>query len=133
VKSSSSTDFSASDGRKFAFPVGAAFLVLAAVLWWRERPTPMWIMAGLATLLFACGLVIPARLGPVHRGWMKMALAISKVTTPIFMSVVYFLVLTPSGLIMRLLGRRPIEHRPAEQGFWHPAKKPGSGDLERQF
>jgi len=132
VKSSSSTEFTASDGRRFAFPVGTAFLLLAGILWWRDRLTLAGIGAGLAGLLFVAGLVLPARLGPVYRGWMRMALAISKVTTPIFMGVVYFVVLTPFGWGMRALGKKPIVHRVENGGFWRPAN-PGPKDLRRQF
>jgi len=133
VKSSSSTEFTASDGRRFAFPVGAAFLVLAGILWWRDRATFMWIATGLSGTLFAAGLLTPASLGPVYRGWMKMAAAISKVTTPIFMGVVYFVVFTPSGAIMRLFGRRPMVHSATDGSFWRPGPDRDTADLRRQF
>ena len=72
------------------FTVGAAFLVLAACLVARQptptppRPRGPGRRSGLA------GLLVPARLGPVYRAWMGLALRISKVTTPIFMGVTYF-------------------------------------------
>jgi len=132
VKSSSSTEFTARDGRRFAFPVGTAFLALAGILWWRDHLTFAWIGVGLAGALYLAGLVLPGRLGPVYRAWMGMALAISKVTTPIFMGVVYFVVITPFGLVMRLFGKRPIVHRVEGTGFWRPAN-PGPKDLRRQF
>ena len=76
MKSSSSTEFTAADGRRFAFPVGTAFLVLTAILIWRDRTLFAWIGGGLAAALYFAGLVAPARLGPVYRAWMRMALAI---------------------------------------------------------
>ncbi len=130
---SSSTDFTASDGRSFAFPVGIAFLALAGILLWRDKPTLMWIATGLGGTLMLAGLTIPGRLGPVYRGWMRMALAISKVTTPIFMGIVYFVVLTPTGLVMRLLGRKPIVHEPTEGSLWQPAIGREVNDMRRQF
>jgi hypothetical protein len=132
VKSSSSTEFTASDGRRFAFPVGTAFLLLAGILWWRGHMTFVWVAAGLATALFLAGVALPRRLGPVYRAWMRMALAISKVTTPVFMAVVYFLVLTPFGLAMRLLGKKPIVHRVENGSFWRSAGTTPK-DLRRQF
>jgi hypothetical protein len=132
VKSSSSTEFTAAEGRRFAFPVGAAFMLLAGVLWWRERPTLALIGAALAAALFVAGLALPRRLGPVHRAWMRMAAGISKVTTPIFMGVVYFLVFTPFGLAMRMVGKRPIVHRAQSDSFWRSASA-GPKDLRRQF
>jgi hypothetical protein len=137
VTSSSSTEstatFTASDGRKFAFPVGTAFLVLAAILWWRDRPTLMWVMTSLGAVLYVAGLVMPAGLGPVYRAWMRMALAISKVTTPIFMGVVYFVVFTPSGWLMRLVGNRPIVHRAEKGSLWQATTERTKSDMRRQF
>jgi len=133
VTSSSSTSFTASDGRKFAFPVGGAFGVLCAVLFWREKAVLAWVFCGVAATLLVAGLAVPARLGPLYRAWMRMAAAISKVTTPIFMGVVYFLVLTPTGLVMRLFGRSPIAHRRVNDSRWHSRAEGKTGDLNRQF
>lgn len=131
--SSNSTEFTARDGRRFAFPVGTAFLLLSAVLLWREKALAFQITAGLAGVLWVLGALIPSRLGPIYRGWMSMALAISKVTTPIFMGAVYFLVLTPTGLIMRLVGRRPMAHPLKDGSFWHSNADRPTSDLRRQF
>ncbi len=129
------TRLTPAEGRKFAFTVGVAFLVLAGITWWRDHPTLLRIFASLGGVLLLAGLVVPGKLGPVYRGWMGFALLISKVTTPIFMGVTYFLVLTPVALVMRLLGRNPMVHRPVSDSFWAP-RSPESGtrsDLNRQF
>lgn len=131
--SSNSTEWTAADGRKFAFPVGTAFLVLAGILWWRDHQAVMRVMLGLGGLLYVAGVLIPSMLGPVYRGWMKMALMISKVTTPIFMGIVYFVVLTPTGLLMRVFGRRPMRHELASGGYWHGTEGEEPSDLRRQF
>jgi hypothetical protein len=130
---SNSTEFTAKDGRRFAFPVGTAFLVLSGILFWREKETAFQVTAALGGLLYVAGAIIPGLLGPVYRAWMGMALLISKVTTPIFMGVVYFVVLTPTGLIMRLLGRRPINHQVKDNGYWHVTAGRTPTDLRRQF
>lgn len=132
MKSSSSTEFTASEGRRFAFPVGTAFLLLAGIFIWRDRATLALIGGGLGATLYIAGLVAPARLGPVYRAWMRMALAISKVTTPIFMGIVYFVVFASFGLVMRAFGKKPIRHRPHDDSFWQPANQ-GPKDLRRQF
>jgi hypothetical protein len=134
VKSSHSTEFTRSDGRRFAFPVGTAFLLLAGVLLWRERELLAGVAAGLGGVLYLAGLAAPARLGPVYRSWMALALAISKVTTPVFMAIVYIGVMTPTGLVMRALGRNPIAHQPRDGSYWVRRKDgTASGDMRRQF
>ncbi|MHB1328109.1 MAG: SxtJ family membrane protein [Gemmatimonadales bacterium] len=126
---------SPAEGRKFGLLVGGAFLALAAFFWWRHSQRPMMITGSLGTVLVVAGLLIPGYLGPVYRGWMKFALLLSKVTTPIFMSIVYFIVITPTGLLMRAFGRRPLPV-PAQGGTaWvtRSADPPGADDMYRQF
>ena len=119
--------------RSFALTVGAAFLAVATVLAWRERRTAATVVALLGGSLVLAGLVIPARLGGVHRAWMALALAISTVTTPLFMGIVYFGLLTPIGLVMRLAGRAPLRQRRGAS-YWKE-RPPGArrSDMRRQF
>jgi hypothetical protein len=121
------------EGRKFALPVGAAFLVLAGIAFWRGHPLSSRVFGILAVSLVLAGLVIPSYLGPVSRGWMALAHAISKVTTPIFMGVVYFVVLTPIGVGMRLAGRQPMRNKEFQNGFWVRPQSGGRSDISRQF
>lgn len=122
------------EGRKFAFPVGAAFLVLTGILLWRQHSGPAWVTGTLAGILFLAGLLIPGKLGPVYRAWMGFALLISKVTTPIFMGIVFFVAITPIGLLMRAFGRNPVRHQ-AKEGTYFVTRPVGArqGNLSRQF
>jgi hypothetical protein len=130
----------AAAGRKFGLTVGAAFLVLGAVLYfWRHAVFVPRIFGVLGVLLIAGGLLVPRHMGPVERAWMELAHLISKVTTPIFMGIVYFVVITPVGVIRRALGKNNLVRKPggaglASGGFW-VVRQPGRtrGDLERQF
>jgi len=121
------------DGKRFGLLVGGAFLALGGVLWWRGRDAAAWTGFGLGTLLIVAGLTIPGRLGPVHRAWMGVSLALSKVTTPVFMSGLYFIVLTPAGMLMRLLGRNPLTRDPTRTTFWDPRQVGPRSDMERPF
>ena len=123
---------SRSEGRKFAWTLGAAFLLLAALAWWRGHFSLFGILGSVALVFGLSGLAIPQYLGPVQRAWMAMALAISRVTTPVFMTIVYAFVITPAGLIMRLAGKRPLRHDQGDGGFWVRRARTDS-DLERQF
>ena len=94
----------AAAGRKFGLTVGIAFLAIGALLVWRAKPLRADVAFALGALLVLAGLTVPTQLGPVERAWMRLAHLISKVTTPIFMGVVYFLVITPLGLLRRAFG-----------------------------
>jgi hypothetical protein len=115
--------------------VGAAFLVLAGISRWRGHDTAPLFLAAVGAALVAAGAVIPATLGPVHRGWMRVGLALSKVTTPLFMGLVYFVVLTPTALMMRILGKNPLRPRSAGGGFWVSRERAPAREesMKRQF
>ena len=123
------------EARRFGLLVGAAFLALGAVLSWRGRPLPALICSSVGATLILMGAFVPEVLPPVHRLWMAMAGAISKVTTPIFMGVVYFVVLTPIGMVRRLAGGSALKPQVRDGSLW--IGRDGTGerpeDLERQF
>jgi hypothetical protein len=128
------TRLTAAQGRRFGLTVGGAFLVFAGIAWWRGHPTTTTVLGSLGGGLVVAGLVIPTLLGPVERGWMALAHAISKVTTPIVMGVMYLLVLTPIGVVRRNAGGNPMEHTAVNNSYWksRPEGRRG-GNLKRQF
>ena len=126
---------SAADGRKFGLTVGTAFLAFGAIALWRGKQRTAIVLLALGSLLVLGALVAPTALGPVELAWMGLALAISKVTTPIFMGIVYFLVILPIGLVRRLTGNSPILPRGRAASRWE-AHVPAVADgerMERQF
>lgn len=122
-------------GRRFGISVGGALIALGVLMWWRDHASAGAVVAGLGTALSIAGVTIPTRLGPIERGWMRLAHAISRVTTPLVMGIVYFMVLTPIALLMRVLGKNPLSRRETEGGFWMPRdiEQGRSGGMDRQF
>ena len=127
-----SAGLNASENREFALVVGGAFLGLAALGWWQEHLWLTWSAGPVGVLLLLAGLVAPQYLGPVNRAWMALAEAISKVTTPVVMGVIYLAVITPAGLLKRWLGENPVEHDPEDGSYWQDRETPDS-DMHRQF
>jgi hypothetical protein len=121
------------EGRKFGLTVGTAFAILAGIAWWRGHPVSWKVFGALSGTLLLAGAVIPTLLGPVLRGWMAFAHQLSKLTTPIFMGLVYFLVVTPIALFTRAIGRHPMKHTEKDGGFWIPTPSGGRSDMKRQF
>ena len=93
------------------------------------------ILSTLGGLLFVAGLVVPRQLGPVERAWMALARAISKVTTPIFMGIAYYLSVVPIGVVMRVLGKNPIAPIEHDASFWFDRRADNNlkSDMTRQF
>jgi hypothetical protein len=124
---------SPAEGRKFGLTLGAAFLALTGLLWWRGHEIPMFVTGALGSLLILAGLAIPGRLSPVHGAWMGLAHAISKVTTPVFMGIVYFVVLTPAGVLVRLIKGNPLMRQHSAESTWVMREAGQRTDMRRQF
>lgn len=122
----------ASEGRRFGLTVGGAFLILAALSRWRGHPLTSAVFIAAGAPLAVAALAIPTWLGPVEATWMRMAQAISRVTTPIVMGIIYFLVVTPVGLLRCALGGNPLRHAEAQESFWKGRSKMAA-NMERQF
>lgn len=130
-----SARLSAREGRRFGFTVGGAFLALAAVGRWRGGSVTPGVLAAVGATLAAAGLLLPTRLGPVERAWGRFGHALSTVTTPVVMAIIYFGVLTPAGLLRRTFGGNPLAHD-AAGGTYFKRRAPGArrtGDMRRQF
>ena len=114
--------------RKFGFVMAGALSLVAALLWWRARaPAPYVAIAAILFLLLA--LVRPAVLAPVERVWMKLAAVISAVMTRVILTLTFFLVITPIGVLLRLLRKDVLGLRPdpGARSFWVPVEPDGPG------
>ena len=123
----------AAQGRKFGLTVGGAFLVIGLLLAWRHREAARNVMLGLGAAFSLAGLLVPTMLGPVERAWMGLAHLLSKITTPIFMGVVYFVILTPIGALLALFGKTPLKMKKSTDGYWVARDRDQASDMARQF
>lgn len=124
----------ASEGRRFGLTLGLAFAALGGLLTWRGHAGIALAAWVLAAGLIVGALAVPRHLGPVQRAWMAFGERLSRVTTPIFLAILFFVVLAPIGLVRRLFGRDPLRHA-APGGTYLKARPAGSrrSDLSRQF
>jgi hypothetical protein len=123
------------EARQFGLAVGSACVVLGALTWWRGRLLFPLLCGTFGVTLVLFGLLAPAVLVPVRRVWVGAAAGISKVTTPIFMGVVYLAILTPFGMIRRLSGHSPMTRQPQRGSLWiaRDLRARKSEDMEHQF
>jgi hypothetical protein len=122
------------EGRRFAFTVGAAFLVLGSLVHWRGAAVLSVGFAALGAALLLAGLLVPQKLGGVQRAWMGLAHTLSRITAPVFMSLVFYLAILPVGLATRVVGYRPLVRRGTSSGWWvERTANQRRSDLRRQF
>ena len=129
------TRLTAAEGRKFGITIGSAFIGFCMLFWWRKHVYVASILGFLGAGLVFGGLILPTRMGTILRMWMGLAHAISRVTTPIFMGIVYFALITPIGCLIRLLGKDPLKQHGKNESFWvtRPSGDGPSRGMEKQF
>jgi len=129
-------DFSDAQARKSALLVGGVLLAIAAWNVYQARPTVYWIAGGLGALLVLIGAASVSASRAFHSGWMRFAAVLGWINSRILLSVVFYGLLTPTGLVRRLLGRDPLDRRGQSQpSYWIPRTKTrqSKDQFERQF
>ena len=98
--------------RQFGITTGVIVAVLFGLFfpWLLEAGFVLWpwVLCGLLALM---GLVAPMSLRPVYKIWMRFGLMMSRFTTPLIMGLVFFLVITPVALVMKIMGRDPMKRK----------------------
>jgi len=91
--------------RQFGLLVGGVFGVIG--LWpvvFRGEPFRSWAIV-LGSLLLILGSIVPQTLRQVHRGWMQIGHVLGSINTKIILGIIYYGLITPMGLVMRLMGK----------------------------
>ena len=96
--------------RSFGVLVGLVVVLIAGVLLWKEFAVGWGLLAAAAPLIIL-GLWAPRVLRPFYLLWMALALALNFVMTRVILTAVFFLMVTPIGLVMRLTGRDPLQRK----------------------
>lgn len=105
--------------RKFALVMTIGLALVGGLLFWREKAAWPYLFYASGFFLLA-GLIYPKLLSPIEWIWMKIALVLGFVVTTILVTLTYYLVITPIGLLMRLFGKDPLmlKKRKDMRSFW---------------
>lgn len=117
--------------RKFGVAALIFFGCLCALAIWKKKPAPTYLF-GLLSLLGFGFILIPSRLRPVYAAWLKIAHFVGRVFTTLLLSLAYYLVITPSALLKRVFGGRPLPVKPDKGAlsYW-VARAEGAQPKER--
>ena len=97
--------------RKFGLITAAMVILFFELLipWIWGFPLPLWPLM-VAGILATLALIIPKSIGPFYRVWMKFADILGWINTRIILSIIFFAVFLPFGLIMRIFND-PMQRR----------------------
>jgi hypothetical protein len=79
-----------------------------------------WYFFASAILFFIVTITFPSLLGPFNRAWFKFGLLLGQAVNPVILGLVFFLVVTPIGIVRRLLGKDSLHLKPKPnlKSYW---------------
>ena len=113
--------------RTFGFVFTGIFLIVAGYLWLYEgKPVAIQAFLVLAAAFLAFTLFMPIALRPLNKAWYKLGLLMGRVVSPIVLGILFFILITPIAIVMRLAGRDPLRLRKQDvQSHWIDRAPPG--------
>ncbi len=127
---------SGSSNRGFGVAFTVAFAVIGLFPLFDGAPPRAWSLA-VAGIVLTVTLVKADLLAPCNRIWFKFGLLLHGIVNPIILAVIYYAVVTPTGLVMRAMGKDPLRLRrdPNAESYWIHRDPPGPvpKSMENQF
>ncbi len=118
----------------FGLLLAAFFALVGGVIAWRAgSATVFYVVGGVGALLGAVFYGVPALRRPMYLGWMYLFFPVGFVVSLLLLAIVYYLVLTPIALLLRLAGKDPLA-RALDKGatsYW--SARPPAPPKERYF
>ncbi|MBP1599717.1 MAG: hypothetical protein H6Q05_5094 [Acidobacteria bacterium] len=122
--------------RSFGFTFTTVFALLSAWMAWKSN-THFVVPLAASVLLLLASLTVPRVLHPLNVAWMRLAVLLNRVVSPVVMGVIYFAFLTPIAVAMRLRGRDELRRQfdPGLSTYWIKRDPPGpaGSTFPRQF
>ena len=115
-----------SSERSFGIVFAVVFAVIGLLPLLFGGQARLWSLAVGAVFLL-CAFVLPRLLAPLNRLWLRFGLLLHRIVSPIVLGIMFFGVVTPTGLLMRLLGKDPLRLK-FERGaasYWIDRVPPG--------
>jgi hypothetical protein len=115
--------------RQFSLAWIAFFALTGVYCWWAKDAAPTAVVLWLVAMVGAVGLFRPRSIQPAYVVLTALALPIGWVVSHLVLLVIYYLVLTPIGLVMRMFGYDPLQRKldPSVKSYWtahQPADDP---------
>ena len=125
-----------SDIRKFGITIGLFLMVIAGLLFWRGKESfEILLISGL--VLCVLGLTMPVVLKPIYWVWMVLATILGWIMTRVILSLLFYMVITPIGMLSRLSGNKFLDLKwdKSKATYWNyrTTKQRNNEDYEKQF
>tara|TARA_B110000438_G_scaffold303679_1_gene366449 strand:+ start:3408 stop:3818 length:411 start_codon:yes stop_codon:yes gene_type:complete len=123
------------DIRSFGITIGLILIIISALLFYYDK-TSYQILAIVALGFIGLGITIPISLKPTYLVWITFSIILEWIMTRVILSILFYLVLTPIGLVTRLLGKDFLALRTSDSNsYWNDRDRSLelNQDYEKQF
>lgn len=118
--------------KKFGITLFVALTILGGLLLWRKGGIGF-LFWGIGIAFLLVGVTKPERLASTYRGWMRISMWMGFVMTHLILALMFYCVFTPIGLVMRLMGRDPLNLKAPKgvDSYW--VKKPQTAPQRERY
>jgi len=116
-------------------PLFAIFVAIIGFILWRSGVgrDMLTLLAMGAGILIAVYYLVPPLQRPLYRGWMLSVMPIGWIVSHLLLSLIYYLLLTPIGIIMRVVGYDPLQRTLDRQKETYWVRRQQTDDPNRYF
>ncbi|MBS0549113.1 MAG: hypothetical protein JSR24_15260 [Proteobacteria bacterium] len=112
--------------RGFGLVFAGFFAIMAALSWWKGHVAWHYTLP-LSLVFLVVSLTVPRILAPLNKLWLKFGLLLYKVMNPLIMGLLFFVTITPIGVVMRMAGKDFLRMRMDKnaKSYWIERAPPG--------
>ena len=118
--------------RNFGIVFSIVFLIISLWPLLSQNEIRIWSLT-ISGIFFILGIFNSKLLLPLNKIWLKFGIFLGNFIAPIVMGIVFFLVVTPTGLIMRLLGKDLLNLKKNNKNSYWIEKDNSNSNLKNQF
>ena len=118
--------------RSFGIVFFAVFLIIALWPLLKGESLRFWSVA-VSLIFLILGLINSKILTPLNKIWMKFGLLLGNIVSPIVMGIIFFGIVTPTGLLMKLFGKDILELKKNKKNTYWKKKDNLNNNMKNQF
>lgn len=121
--------------RSFGLVFMLVFALVGTLPWWRGDPLRTWALV-VAGAFGLAAMAAPSTLAPLNRVWLRLGLAMHRIVNPLVMGGLFYLVVTPFGLVRQILGKGltpRLRRDPAATTYWIERAGQPVSRMDQQF
>ena len=121
-----------SSNRSFGIVFCAFFLIVTLYPLINDEPIRYWSLI-VSIIFLILGILNSNILSPLNKAWFKFGLFLGKIVSPIVMGIVFFAVVTPIALILKIMGKDLLNLKKSKINSYWIAKTGPKSKMKNQF